>query len=131
MTVAVAIGMTGLPTTTSRVNPFPLQSPFDIFHTEVLLKANEVVCEFTHVVVINTDNLRLFVAAETETWDTVHDPKDNGCHDERIAEARAGVCELPPQLDPVGIEPTTRDVCKAIKARNRRLCENAREHLSR
>jgi hypothetical protein len=130
MFVTVGI-MTGLPTTASRINPFPLQTSFYIFHTEVLLKANVVICEFTHVVVVNTDDLCLFVAAETETWDEVHDPKDNGCHDQRIAEASAGVSELPSQLDPVAIEPTTWDFCKAIKARNGRLCENAREHLSR
>lgn len=123
--------MTGLPTTASRINPFSLQPPFNVLDTEVLLEANIIICEFTHLVVINADDLRLFVTAKPEPGNEVHDPKNNGCHDQRIAEAGARVGKLPTQLDPVSIKPTARDGSQAVKSCNRRLRENARKHLGR
>lgn len=134
-TTAIGIHMVGMmgmmwfPTTAGRINHLPFQPSLDVSGTEILLEANVIVREFTHFVVINSDDLRLFRAAETEARNEVHDPENNGRHHERIAKAGAGVSKLPPQLRPVSVEPTALDNGQTVKACNRLLCEDPCEHL--
>ena len=130
-TTTITIQMTRFTTATGCVDPLPLQPPFNVFDTKVLFKADVIVREFAHFVVVNTDDLCLFIAAKTQTRNEVHDPENNGCHDERIAKSGSRVSKLPSQLDPVAIKPTARNGGYAISASDRGLSEDTRENLER
>ena len=89
--------------------------------------------QFAHVVVVDTDNLGLFGAAETEEGDKVHDPEDGGGDHKRPSHTGdslhisivfaffgsgaseqvrdAHLCELVAQLHPVAVPPLRKLLC--------------------
>lgn len=86
---------------------------------------NVVVSELAHLGVVDTDNLGLFVGAEAAAGDEVHDPEDDGGHDEGVGDAGGGVCELVAELDPVVVEPASGNGGDAVKGSDGRLSEEA------
>lgn len=90
---------------------------------DFLLEADIVVCEFTHVSVIDTEDLSLLSGAETETRDEVHDPEDDGRNNEGVRESGGGISELMAKLDVVVVQPTTGDFSDAVESSDAGLGE--------
>lgn len=66
-----------------------------------------VICEFTKLVVIHTEELSLFRRTEVETGDLVNDKGNDGADNERVSGAGADVSELHIQLLVVVGDPAT------------------------
>lgn len=87
------------------------------------IDGNVVVSELAHLGIVNTNDLGLFVGAEAAAGDEVHDPEDDGGHDEGVGDTGGGVGELVAELDPVVIEPASRDNGDAVKGSDGSLSE--------
>lgn len=98
--------------------------------TQVGINANIVVGELSHLSIIDANDLGLLRSAKSEAWDEVHDPKDDGGHDERVAEASAAVGELVAQLDVVAIWPASRDLGEAVEVGDISLGEEGGEKVA-
>jgi len=84
-----------------------------------------VVSELAHLSIIDTDDLGLLVGAETAAGDEVHDPEDDGGHDKRVGDTSARVGELMAKLDPVVVEPTSRDGGETVECGDGSLSKEA------
>lgn len=117
------------------------------------LDAHVVVRELAHLGIVNTDNLSLFIAAETEERNKVHDPQDDGLvrrgggeqleylvhamqekgthgHDKGVGKAGYRVRQLNAKLSVVVIKPTTRNRRDAVSTRDAGLREKSSEYVS-
>lgn len=92
---------------------------------ELGVNSNVVVRELAHLSVVDTDDLGLLVGAEAAAGDEVHDPEDDGGHDEGVGDAGGGVGELVAELDPVVVEPASGDDSDAVEGSDGRLSEEA------
>lgn len=101
-----------------------------LFWSEIGINANIVVGKLSHLGIIDTDNLCLFSGAQTKAGDKVHDPEDEGGHDERVAETGAAVCELVAELDPVVVDPATVDDGEAVESGNLLLGKEGGEDVT-
>ena len=115
------------------------------------LDSDVVIGEFAHLGIVDTNNLSLFVATETEERNVVHDPQNNGLrkehgtirrfntrgrvtpthgHDEGVRKAGHRVCQLNSELSVVVIEPATRNHRNAIGTRDTCLSKKTSQHVA-
>ena len=115
---------------------------------QLSLNSNVVVGKFSHLRIVDADDLCLFVATETEERNEVHDPQNDGLkegqrnftygmlgkpthgHDEGVGKTRYGKCQLNSKLSVVVIKPATRDHCDAVSARNAGLSEKTSQQVA-
>ena len=71
-----------------------LRAHLRLFRSEIGINTYIIVCKLSHFRIINTDNLRLFRSAKTAAWNEMHDPKNDGGHDERVGKARDAIGRL-------------------------------------
>jgi hypothetical protein len=102
----------------------------NVLWPEFGINCDIVVGEFTHLGVINTDDFRILISAEAKTRDEVHDPEDDGGHDQRITETSCGISNLVTKLDPVVINPSSGNVGNTVKSGNARLSKEGSENVS-
>lgn len=116
-----------------------------------LLETDVVISEFAHLGVVNTKDFGLFGGTKTKTGNEMHDPEDGGLmrecsdqtawnifslkldtysHHEGISETSSRVCNLVTKLDPVVVEPTSRNISKAIEPSDTGLCEESGEDVA-
>jgi len=99
--------------------------------TNLLFKPNVVVCKFSHLGIIDTDNFSVLRGAKSETRDEVHNPEDDGRHHEGISEPCAGISNLVTKLNPVPrLKPASRDHGKPVETGHAGLSEKGREDVS-
>lgn len=84
----------------------------------VAAQLDVVICELAKLAIIKTDILLLRRGTERQAGDEVHQKEDDAGHDERVREAGNTVSELEAELDPVVIEPATRDHGETVEMRN-------------
>lgn len=84
----------------------------------VALKLNVIVGELAKLTVIETDFLFLGANAKAEARDQVHEEQDQASHDKRVRKAGDRVSKLVAELDPVVVDPTTRNDAVAIEVGN-------------
>lgn len=94
------------------------------------IDCNVVVSELAHLGIVNTNDLGLFVGAEAAAGDEVHDPEDDGGHDEGVGDTGGGVSELVAELDPVVVEPASRDSGNAVKGSDGGLSEEGSANVA-
>jgi len=76
---------------------------------------NVVVCELANLCIINTQDFGFLASTERETGDQIHDEEDEAGSTERVGTSGDRISELVAELDPVVVEPATRDLGEAIK----------------
>lgn len=110
-----------------------------------------IIRELTELGIVHAEDLRLFIAAQAEPGDEVHDPEDDGLtaadvsgneeverererethgHDERVAHTRGRVRELDTELSPMVVEPASRDASETVKRSYGLLREEGSTDLS-
>jgi hypothetical protein len=89
-----------------------------------------IVREFADFRIVDTENLGLFACAEGETGDEVHDEEDDAGTAEGVDTTGDGVSELVAELDPVVVEPSTRDLSEAVQMRYVVCGEESREDVA-
>lgn len=94
------------------------------------VNAHVIIRKLSHLRIIHTEDLRLLVAAHATAGDVVHDPEDDGGHDEGVAEACGGVGELVGELDVVVVEPAAWDDGDVVEPGDGGLCEEACEEVA-
>lgn len=62
---------------------------FVLLGANIGVNANIVVCELSHLSIVDTDNLSLLRSTEAEARDKVHNPEDDGGHDKGVAHTSA------------------------------------------
>lgn len=62
---------------------------FVLLGANIGVDANIVVCELSHLSIVDTDNLGLLRGTEAEARDEVHNPEDDSCHDKGVAHTSA------------------------------------------
>jgi len=98
---------------------------------DFLLEADIVVCELTHVGVVDTEDFSLLSGTETETGDDVHYPENDGGNNEGVAEAGGRISELICKLNVVLVQPTTWDDSDSIESSHTGLCEDTCEEVAK
>ena len=82
------------------------------------LLLNKVVCEFADLSFIDTLNFGFLRCAERQTGDQVHDEQDDASDTERVTETSHAIAELVRKLDPVMVEPASRNHSDTIESGN-------------
>ena len=106
------------------------EATLNIQDAQILLKTDIVVRKLAHVVVVHADDFGLLGRAHAEEGDEVHDPEDDGGHDERVCEAGGRVGELVAELDPVVVEPTAVDLGDSVETGHGGLGEEGGEDVA-
>ena len=78
---------------------------------------NVIVCELADLSIVDTEDLSFFAGTEREAWDQVHDEENDTGSAERVDASGDGVRQLVAELDPVVIEPSSRDFGETIEMR--------------
>lgn len=86
-----------------------------VIRPQLRIHGHVVVRELSHLRIVDPNDLAVLVRPEPAPGYEVHDPQDDGRHDERVREARGRVGGLMRELDPVAVEPPTGDVGDAVE----------------
>ena len=114
-----------------RVSGRRLGADFLLLRANIGINANVVVCELAHLSVVDTHNLSLLRSTEAEARDKVHNPEDDGSHDEGVGNASDTIGELVGELDPVAVDPATFNGCEAtIEIRDVFLSKDTSEEVA-
>lgn len=76
---------------------------------------NIIIGEFTNLRIIHPKNLSFFACTKAEAGNEVQQEKDDAGATERVSETGDRVSELVSNLNPVVIEPSTRNHCDAVE----------------
>ncbi len=76
---------------------------------------NVVICELANLCVVDTEDFGFLAGAKREAWDEVHDEEDEAGSTKGVETAGGRVSKLVTELDPVVVEPASRDLGEAIK----------------
>ena len=83
---------------------------------ELSLDGYVVVRELSHLSVVHAQDLLLrIVERNAAAGDEVHDPDDDGGHDEGVSHAGGAIGDLVSELDPVVVEPASGDDGDAVE----------------
>ena len=76
---------------------------------------NVIVRKLANLGIVDTQDLSLLGSSEGKTRDQVHDEEDDAGSPERVDTAGDGIGELVSELDPVAVEPSSRDDGETIQ----------------
>jgi hypothetical protein len=76
---------------------------------------NIIVGKLSNLSIVDTQDLSFLSSTERETWNQVHDEQDDAGTEEGVCTTRDGVRKLVTKLDPVVVEPASRDVGETIQ----------------
>lgn len=109
--------MPRLPSTVRSINPILRNTRHLVSVPNLHLQSNIIIRKLAHLIIVHPDDLSLLgLDAHAEAGDEVHDPEDDGGHDEGVGKTGGGVGELVSELDVVVVEPTAGNYGDAIEA---------------